>query len=481
MKNILIVLIIIFIISVLYKNYNRDTFQNTLLFKNYVNTAKCLQDDIELSDSYFKCQLNSKYSPININVNIVKYQNFSNPSSPLFSEDDIKLLGDDDYKKMMKVISYQYPSSLKLFDAITNPVIVEKASLEYNNFLYLPDIIIPYLKNLYDLNILQPFIDINKISNLSDISEQFNLYLSGYLIFSEKPSISNWKLDREICIIYSEDKKNIVTIQFNQTISYLDNKNEPIINKTTTNINTEYTYLIIYPCINTFDKNNNLNTYDKNNNVNTFDTNNDENTNNISLIDFITPIIEKINIYGDTLKKRNMITDYQINELINKLYNLEKNNIQYVLIYHKSNNISKNNNISSTNNIKTPSNGIINDTYGFSLVKRINSNIIFINYFEIPINYYKNLCDDSSNYVFKGRCYSNCPKEYIDIGLSCIKSDNVSDVISLFDPNSNYCKQICKTSDEDISVYDPIIQKACWCKSMKCDKCSEYSIKECNC
>ena len=193
MKNILIIIIIIFIIIVLYKNYNSETFQNTLLFKNYVNTAKCLQDDIELSDSYFKCELNSKYSPININVNIIKYQNFSNPTSPFFSDDDIKLLGSDDYKKMMKVISYQYPSSLKLFDTITNPVIVEKASLEYNNFLYLPDIIVPYLKNLHDLNILQPFIDINKISNISDISEQFNLYLSGYLIFSLNKKIENNK------------------------------------------------------------------------------------------------------------------------------------------------------------------------------------------------------------------------------------------------------------------------------------------------
>lgn len=456
MKNILIIIIIIFIIIVLYKNYNSETFQNTLLFKNYVNTAKCLQDDIELSDSYFKCELNSKYSPININVNIIKYQNFSNPTSPFFSDDDIKLLGSDDYKKMMKVISYKYPSSLKLFDTITNPVIVEKASLEYNNFLYLPDIIVPYLKNLHDLNILQPFIDINKISNISDISEQFNLYLSGYLIFSEKPSIQNWKLDREICVIYTEDKMNIVTIQFNQTISYIDNKNELIINKRTTNINTEYTYLIIYPCINTFENN------------------------NIPLIDFITPIIEKINIYADTLKKRNMISDYQINELINKLYNIEKNNIQYILIYHKSNNITENNDMLN-DSIRPPSTRIVSDTYGFSLVKRIESNLVFINYLEIPLNYYKNLCDDTSNYVFKGRCYNKCPKGYIDIGLSCIINDKLSDVISLFNPDSNYCKEICKTSDEDISVYDPIIQKACWCKSMKCDKCSEYNIKECNC
>ena len=118
---------------------------------------------------------------------------------------------------------------------------------------------------------------------------------------------------------------------------------------------------------------------------------------------------------------------------------------------------------------------------GFSLVKRINTNLVFINYFEIPLKYYKNLCDDQSNYVFKGRCYSACPSGYVDIGLSCIQTDASSDVISLFDPDSNYCKQICKTSDDDVSVYDPIIQKACWCKSMKCDKCSEYNIKECNC
>jgi len=436
MKNILIIFVIIFIILIFYKHTKRETYQNTLLFKNYVSTAKCLQDDIEQPDSYFTCKLNSKYSPININVNIIKYQNFSSNLTP----DDVKLLGADDYKKMMKVITYQYPSPIKLFDPITNPVIKQKASLEYNNFLYLPDSIIDYLKNLQDLNILQSFIDINKISNISDIVDQFNLYLTGYLIFSDKPSVSKWTLDREICIILSEDKKNIITIQFNQTISYLNNTKNPVINKTTTNINTQYNYLMIYPYINT----------------------------NLSLNDFITPIIQKINIYGDLLKKRKIITDYQLNELINKLYTLEINNIQYVLIYHNSNN-------KGLNGEQLP------DTFGFSLVKRVDANIIFINYFDVPLIYYKNLCEDPSNYVFKGRCYNSCPKGYVDIGLSCIQNDNAPEVISLFNPDSPYCKDICKTSDEDVSVYDPIIQKACWCKSMKCEKCSEFNIKECNC
>jgi hypothetical protein len=409
---------------------SKESYQSTVLFKNYVTTAKCLQGDTEDTDSYFNCKLNSVYSPININVSIVKYQNFS----PDFTQDDLNLLGTDNYKTMMKVISYQNTPSFKLFDTITNQVIIEKASLDNNSFLYLPDSIVDYIKNLQDLNLLQPFIDINKISTLSDIGQQFNLYLTGYLLFSEKPSVSKWKLEREICVILSEDKKNVITIQFNQTISYLDTTKNPVVTKTTTNINTEYTYLIIYPYV----------------------------TSTLSKTDFITPIISKINMYGNTLKKRKIVTEYQVNELIHKLNTIDTSTIQYILIYHTTNKNS-------------------DDTFGFSLVKRIDTNLVFINYFEIPLRYYKNVCDDSTNYVFKGRCYTTCPKGYVDIGLSCIQNDNAPDVISLFDPDSNYCKQICKTSDDDVSVYDPIIQKACWCKSMKCDKCSEYNIKECNC
>lgn len=438
MKNILIIITLIFILLACYKIFviDKESYQNTILFKNYINTAKCLQDDIEDNNSYFNCKLNSIYSPINVNVSIVKYQNFSpfNYKTPNFTLDDLNLLDKDDYKTMMKVISYQNTSPLKLFDTNTNPIIIEKASLENNNFLYLPDTIVDYLKNLQNLNLLQSFIDVNKISTLSDIGEQFNLYLTGYLLFTEKPSVSKWKLDREISVIMSEDKKNIITIQFNQSITYLDSTNNPVVTKTTTNINTEYTYLIIYPYI----------------------------TSTLSKNDFITPIINKINIYGDTLKKRKMITDYQINELKNKVNTIDTSTIQYILIYHTTKENS-------------------DDTFGFSLVKRIDTNLVFINYFEIPLTYYKNVCNDSTNYVFKGRCYNSCPKGYVDIGLSCIQNDDVSDIIALFDPDSSYCKQICKTSDDDVSAYDPMIQKACWCKSMNCDKCSEYNIKECNC
>jgi hypothetical protein len=432
MKNILIIIVVTLIILAFYKNFviSKESYQNTVLFKNYVTTAKCLQGDTEDTNSYFSCKLSSTYSPININVSIVKYQNFS----PDFSQDDLNLLGTDDYKTMMKVISYQNAPSFRLLDTITNQVIIEKASLDNNSFLYLPDSIVDYIKNLQDLNLLQPFIDINKISTLSDIGQQFSLYLTGYLLFSEKPSVSKWKLEREICVILSEDKKSVITIQFNQTISYLDTTNNPVVTKTTTNINTEYTYLMIYPYV----------------------------TSTLNKMDFINPIISKINMYGDTLKKRKIVTEYQVNELIHKLNTIDTSTIQYVLIYHTINENA-------------------DDTFGFSLVKRINTNLVFINYFEIPLKYYKNLCDDQSNYVFKGRCYSACPSGYVDIGLSCIQTDASSDVISLFDPDSNYCKQICKTSDDDVSVYDPIIQKACWCKSMKCDKCSEYNIKECNC
>ena len=247
MKNILIIIVVTLIILAFYKNFviSKESYQNTVLFKNYVTTAKCLQGDTEDTNSYFSCKLSSTYSPININVSIVKYQNFS----PDFSQDDLNLLGTDDYKTMMKVISYQNAPSFRLLDTITNQVIIEKASLDNNSFLYLPDSIVDYIKNLQDLNLLQPFIDINKISTLSDIGQQFSLYLTGYLLFSEKPSVSKWKLEREICVILSEDKKSVITIQFNQTISYLDTTNNPVVTKTTTNINTEYTYLMIYPYV----------------------------------------------------------------------------------------------------------------------------------------------------------------------------------------------------------------------------------------
>ena len=74
MKKILIVLLFsIFIFLIFYKISKKERFENQIIFRNNVGNAKCLQDDIDMTNSYFMCQLNSKYSPININVNIIKY------------------------------------------------------------------------------------------------------------------------------------------------------------------------------------------------------------------------------------------------------------------------------------------------------------------------------------------------------------------------------------------------------------------------
>jgi hypothetical protein len=446
MKKILIVLLFsIFIFLIFYKISKKERFENQIIFRNNVGNAKCLQDDIDMTNSYFMCQLNSKYSPININVNIIKYQNFApyNYKSPNFNPDDIRLIGSDDYTKLMKVISYQYTSPVKLFTNLSNSntasLLIEKSSLTNNNFLYLPNVLVQYLQNLKDLNLLQSFIDVNNIDTLSHIGNQFNLYLTGYLIPYDKPTQTNFKLQREIMIIMSSDLKNIVSVIFNQTITYLDANNKEINIESKTNINTTYTYLLISSYIN-------------------FKTQNETDISN-----FINPILNNVNIYGQVLIKRNIITQYQLDELITKINNVDAENILYVLVYHTDGQNNK------------------PDTFGFSLVKRINGNIIFINYFDTKLQYYKNLCDDSKNYSFKGRCYNKCPENYISVGLSCILKDNISQLNSFFDPNSNYCNQVCNASIKDISAYDPIIQKSCWCKSMECDKCSEYSISKCNC
>jgi hypothetical protein len=171
-------------------------------------------------------------------------------------------------------------------------------------------------------------------------------------------------------------------------------------------------------------------------------------------------MLDTVNKYGEVLIKRNIISTYKLNELVTKINNLTSENIQYILTYHT---------------VGNP------DTFGFSLVKRINNNLVFMNYFDTPLTYYKNLCNNITDYSFKGRCYNKCPNDYIGIGLTCVLKDNISEINLSFDPDSNYCKQVCKSSLEDVSAYDPIIQKSCWCKSMKCDKCSEYSISNCNC
>jgi hypothetical protein len=446
MKKILIILLFSILIFIFYKLVKKERFENQLVFRNNVGSAKCLQDDIDLTDSYFKCQLNSNYSPININVNIIKYQNFApyNYKSPNFDSDDLKLIGTDDPTKIMKVISYQYSSPVKLFTNLSNtnttPLLIEKSSLINNNFLYLPDVLVSYLQNLNDLKLLQSFIDVNNINTLSKIANQFNLYLTGYLIPYDKPIQSNFKLQREIEIIMSADLKNIVSVIFNQTITYLDTNNKEVNVKTTKNINTTYTYLLISSYIN----------YKYQNGT-------------TLLANFINPILNNVNIYGQLLIKRNIITQYQLDEIIRKINNIEAENLQYILVYHT---VGENN---------------IPDTFGFSLVKRVNNNLIFMNYFDTPLQYYKNLCDNTTNYAYKGRCYDKCPDNYISIGLNCVLKDNISQVNSFFDPTSNYCNQVCTASLKDISAYDPIIQKSCWCKSIGCDKCSEYSISNCNC
>lgn len=447
MNKILIVLLFsILILLIFYNLLKKERFQNQLVFRNNNGSAKCLQDDIDLTNSYFKCQLNSNYSPININVNIIKYQNFApyNYKSPNFNQDDLKLIDTDDPTKIMKVISYQYTSPVKLFTNLSNDnttsLLIEKSSLLNNNFLYLSDALVSYLQNLNDLKLLQPFIDVNNINTLSKIANQFNLYLTGYLIPYDKPSQSNFKLQREIMIIMSADLKNIVSVIFNQTITYLDTNNKEVNIQTTTNINTTYTYLLISSYINFKYQNSSS-----------------------GPANFINPILSNVNIYGQLLIKRNIITQYQLDEIITKINNIDKEKLEYILVYHT---VGKNN---------TP------DTFGFSLVKRINNNLIFMNYFDTSLQYFKNLCENELQYAYKGRCYNTCPDNYIGIGLNCVLKDNVSQINSFYDPTSNYCNQVCTASLKDISAYDPIIQKSCWCKSVGCDKCSEYSISNCNC
>ena len=111
---------------------------------------------------------------------------------------------------------------------------------------------------------------------------------------------------------------------------------------------------------------------------------------------------------------------------------------------------------------------------------------VIINYFDttpantnIPFSYYKNMCPDpANNYYFKGRCYDNCPNGYESMGLGCILSSQKD---KLFNPDSNFCNQVCSASNNDLNSFDSVIQKACWCKSMSCDKCGEYSIDNCKC
>jgi len=387
--------------------------------------------------------MNNKYTLFNIEVITVKYQNFapyptkqpnftlmstlsqSLKPSPIFADDDFKLIGTqtdsvtklvslNDYKKIMKVISYDKPTNL--FDTTTiNPIIVT-SSLDDNNYMYLPDSLPNYLKYLNDLQLLQSFIDVNKINNLVDIAAQFTLYLKGLLVPFTIPT-GRYRLLREIVIIYSSDKKFILNIQFNQTITQNN-----VDTTTSQNINKSYDYLIINSCID----------------------------NKTDL--FISSLTNTINTFGNNLKIRQLIDDIDINNLISKINTLTEDGILYVNYYF----------IKASNDI------------GIQLVKRVNGELITMNYFNIPYTYYKNICANTSDYFYKGRCYSPCPNEYSTVGLSCMLNNSIN-------PDSDFCKQLCISSSANIGNYDSVLQKACWCSSMKCEKCGDFSIPGCNC
>lgn len=460
--------IILLILITFYINYKLVTYQtqeyynNVSVKRDLIGPANCIIDDIELTDSYFKCQMNRKYLPININVNVVKYQNFvpfldkssdsfnllstltpSITPPPLLSDTDFTLVGTNtnqltkdvtlnDYTKLMKVYSYTQ-DNLLLFDNLPN-VKPTSSSLDDNSFTYLPDSVVTYMQYLNNMNLLASFIDVNKIDTLTNIANQFNLYLQGQLIPIIKPSTDKFRLFREIVVIYSyPDKKYVLNIRFNQIITWYDSNNEAHNNISIYNVNNKFDFLIIYPS---------------------------KNIDSTS----VNYIISKINMYASYLKSRNLITDALVSELLDKINNLEKDNILYVNFYYNT------------------------DPYdfGIELVKIIDGELIFIKYFDLkfadpnyPFSYYKNMCPDpAKNMTFNGRCYSDCPSGYSNMGLACILD---SEKNNLFNPDGNYCKQVCNASELDIRNFDPVIQEACWCKSATCDKCGEFSIEKCNC
>ena len=454
-------------IILIFKYYKYEAYaQPNIISRDMVGEATCIKDDIPLSNSYFKCQMNKKYSPININVLVVKYQNFapnltnSTPSVsfdlmntltpsltpvPLFSDSDFNLIGTttnlntgdktlNDYKKIMKVLIYP---SANLFDdpSVIGEPTLKTSSLEDNNFLNLSDSIVPYFKYLNDLNMLQPFIDINKIDAIDKIASQFNLYLNGLLIPYTKPDGDLFRLEREIVVTTSSDMKNIVGVEFNQTIT---DQNQ-VKTSSTTSLIVNYSKLIINSYVD-------------------YMLSNSKNTN------FITPILNTINMYSSYLKSRQLIDQYDIDALIDIITNIDNNNILYVNYYFYD-------------NLDTPD-------FGIQLVKRINGKMIFMNYFDNTFIYYKNMCPDpKNNYFYKGRCYSNCPVGYSSLGLACIRDDEktTNQINNIFSPESDFCTQVCNASDQNVSNFDSNLQKACWCKSLMCDKCNDFTINNCNC
>ena len=233
MKFLLLFIVVMFII-ILYKNCTSEYFNIDYVNRDLLKPAICIKDDIELSNSYFLCKMNKKYSPVNINVNIIKYQNIvpflnKTPSTsfnllstltpslvepPLFSDNDFKLIGTttnsitknvtlNDSTKIMKVFNYSPDKSSSLFSFDLLPDVMPiPSSLDDNNFLYLPDCIVNYVNYLNDLQLLHPNIDVNKIDTLPKIASQFNSYLQGQLIPIVKPESNTFRLQREIVVIF---------------------------------------------------------------------------------------------------------------------------------------------------------------------------------------------------------------------------------------------------------------------------------------
>ena len=419
--------IILILLFDIFFTINKEKLQELIMFRPYKGIANCAANDIELETSKFKCKLNPINSPVNVNVKIIKYQNFGlfyNNYTPTFSANDTQLFNkissdiSKDYLKYMKVLSNipDGQSNKKLLDINSAQLRTTISSLTDGNFSYLPTSIVNYLNTLLNLNILNKSIDVNKISSTRNITDLFELYLSGRLIDYTLLSIP-YKLVREIEIIMSDDNLHIISINLNQHIIYKKN-NKDVDDYSSINLNTEYKYLMIYP--------------------------NDDS------------YLTILNKYNNILKDRNIITDYEINVLYDKTNN--DKNISNILFYHKS------------------------DTdFGVNIVKRISTNVVFINYYEKPLEYSKSICMNPNDYVFKGRCYDKCLDGYTSIGLSCILNDNINQINTMFNPDSNFCKEVCASSNENVSNYDSIFQKACWCKSMSCDNCNVSNSDKCNC
>jgi hypothetical protein len=179
---------------------------------------------------------------------------------------------------------------------------------------------------------------------------------------------------------------------------------------------------------------------------------------------FIKPIVNMINMYGNYLKSRQLIDSYDINSLIDIINKIDSQKILYVNYYF-------------TNDPKTPD-------FGIQLVKRDQGNLLFMNYFDNTFIYYKNICPDpANNYFYKGRCYTKCPNGYSSLGLACVLDNEkeTNQINNLFNPESDFCTQVCNASNNNVSNFDQNIQKACWCKSLTCDKCKDFSIDKCNC